>query len=86
MDSIIIRQYKPEDYDEVNRLFLSHFNDYIKNGIIGGMKTLKVFGSLILLLFLGSVTVSFYHGLFACFVGIIIHAISVCLCYGMYLW
>ena len=81
MDSLSIREYKPEDYDEVIRLYKSHFDNAIKIGIIDGMKTTKIYGFLIFIFFLCTAMFSLYNGIIAFFIGICIHAISVWLCY-----
>ena len=86
MDTIVIRKYKTDDYDEVNRLFVLSVKDYIKNGIIGGMKTPKISAGLIFLFFSGFIFSSLFHGIIACFFGICVHAACVILVYAMYLW
>ena len=86
MDSITIRKYKPEDHKELLRVFKTHFNVAIKTGITDGMKTSKVYGFLLFLFIFTSISFSFNCGLIACLIGISVHAISVWLCYTMYLW
>ena len=86
MDGIVIRKYKIDDYDEVNRLFVFSFKDYIKNGIISGMKTPKISAGLIFLFLSVFIFSSLYHGIIVCFIGICVHAASVILVYAMYLW
>ena len=86
MNSFTIRNYKPEDHKELLRVFKSHFNVAIKTGITDGMKTPKVYGFSIFLFMFTSILVSFNCGLIACLIGLSVHAISVWLCYTMYLW
>ena len=86
MDSITIRKYKPEDHKELLRVFKTHFNVAIKTGITDGMKTPKFYGFSIFLFIFTSILFSFNCGLIACLIGISVHAISVWLCYTMYLW
>ena len=86
MDSITIRKYKPEDHKELLRVFKTHFNVAIKTGITDGMKTPKFYGFSIFLFMFTSILFSFNCGLIACLIGISVHAISVWLCYTMYLW
>ena len=86
MDTIVVRKYEVDDYNEVNRLLLLSYKDYIKNGIIGGMKTPKISAGLVLLFFTGFIFSSLYHGIIACFIGICVHATSVILVYAWYLW
>ena len=86
MHSFTIRNYKPEDHKELLRVFKSHFNVAIKTGITDGMKTSKVYGFSIFLFIFTSILFSFKCGLIACLIGISVHAISVWLCYTMYLW
>ena len=86
MDTIVIRKYEVDDYNEVNRLLVLSYKDYIKNGIIGGMKTPKISAGLVLLFFTGFIFSSLYHGIIACVIGICVHATSVILVYAMYLW
>jgi hypothetical protein len=86
MATIVIRKYDVDDYNEVNCLFVLSFKDYIKNGIIGGMKTPKILTGLIFLFLSGFMFSSLYHGIIACFIGICVHAACVTLVYVMYLW
>ena len=86
MDSITIRKYKPEDHKELLRVFKTHFNVAIKTGITDGMKTPKFYGFSIFLFIFTSILFSFNCGLIARLIGISVHAISVWLCYTMYLW
>ena len=85
MDTIVIRKYKVGDYDEVNRLFITSFKDYVKNGIIGGIKTRKPL-YILLFLFLYGCVYSINYGVILLFIGIFVHSACVTLVYTIYLW
>ena len=86
MDSFHIRKYKPEDHDEVIRIYRSQFDNAIKIGIIDGMKTKKVYCSLLFIFFMCSSLSSLYYGIISLFIGICVHGLSVWLCYRLYEW
>ena len=86
MDSFHIRKYKPEDYEEVVRIYKSQFDNAIKIGIIDGMKTKKVYCSLLFIFLMCSLLFSLYYGIISLFIGICVYGLSVWLCYKSYLW
>ena len=87
MDTIRIRKYQPEDFDEVKRLFnLSNRKFEIWFGIIKGVQTKQVYGKLIFQIFVISTLTSIYNGITAISIGACIHVICVVLFYVQCLW
>ena len=85
MASIVIQNYKPENHEDVKRIFASGQTDMIINGIIIGWQKLSVIGYITFLCIFGSLF-SLYYGLLGFIFGMSIHAGSVYCVFAIYVW
>ena len=83
MDSIVIQNYKPENHEDVRRIFASGMIEQIPKGIIIGWQNPSVIGYIILLCIFGS-SFSLYYGMLGLIFGLSIHAASVYCMYALY--
>ena len=80
MDSIVIQNYKPENHEDVRRIFASGMIEQIPKGIIIGWQNPTVIGYISFLCIFGS-SFSSYYGMLGLIFGFLIHAGSVYLVY-----
>ena len=85
INSIYVRKYTPNDYVEVNRIFVDGVNENIINGIIRGLKHHHVISYMMFFFFIGSFF-SFYYGCIGILVGSSINSLSVYLAIKWYIW
>ena len=82
MDSIGIQDYKPENYEDVRRIFTSGMIEQIPKGIIIGCQKPSVIGYISFLCIFGSLF-SLYYGMLGLIIGFLIHSGSVYLVYTL---
>ena len=82
MASLVIQNYKPENHEDVKRIFASGQTDMIVTGIVIGWQKLTVIGYITFFCIFGSLF-SLYYGLLGFIFGMSIHAGSVYLVYTL---
>ena len=92
MDSICIRNYRPEDHESVNRMFSDGIRGQVTNGIRQNLIKPNIIAYIIFVayifsfLFLGSMYNSFYNGFIGVLFGLGIYSLSVYLSFMGYVW
>ena len=87
MIAITIRNYKPDDHKDVNRIFAKGITDiqHIKSGLLIGYQSSCVISCLVFLFLFGCLY-SIPTGINALLIGLTIHGLTVLLCYHLYVW
>ena len=85
MDSILIRNYKLQDYARVNKIFVDGVIENIQNAFYRGLKNQNIIGYITFLTILG-LSYSIYYGCIGILVGLCINLSSVTLANMWYLW
>ena len=87
MDTITIRKYKPEDHNDVLRIFTAGMGDIqvLKNGIHLGRRSPIVIGYLTILFIMGLFH-SVLYGFITLVIGLLLHAFIVYLFFNVYPW